>query len=91
MEVAKTYQKRVHTHGYLPLGPGNGDFVTRLLRTREDYLTVPLLLEVFNLGEADKELAMVETVDIDNLRGELRVLFENTQLVKAISAKSHVV
>ncbi len=67
-------KKLIHAHRNPPLRAGHRDLVTRLLRAREDNLAVPLLLQFLNLGQTGKELTMVQSVDIDNLRGKLRVL-----------------
>lgn len=70
-----TYQELIDTQRHLPLRACDGYLITRLFGAGEHNLAVPLLLQIFKVGEAGKELAVVEAIDFDNLRGELRILF----------------
>lgn len=71
----KSYQKFVNTERHLPLGSSNGHLIARLLSAGEDDLAVPFPLQIFDLRQPSEKLAMVEPVDIDDLRRELGILF----------------
>ncbi len=74
-----TYQKLVNTHGNLPLWTSDRDLVACLLRAGKDNLAVPLFLQFFDLLQASEKLAVVQAVNIDNLRGKLGVLGAGVQ------------
>jgi hypothetical protein len=69
-----TYQELVDTVGHLPLRTVDGDLVAGLLGAGKDDLTVELSLQFIELAKAGEELTVVETVNVDNLRGVLGVL-----------------
>jgi hypothetical protein len=71
MFVRDHAQKLVNAVRNLPLRSGNSNLVTRLLGAGEANLAIVLLLEFINLGKATNKLAMVKSVDANDLRGIL--------------------
>jgi len=72
--IDDTYQKFVDAKRHLPLRACDGHLITRLFGAGKHNLAVPFLFEIFDVGEAGKELAVVEAIDLDDLGGELGVL-----------------
>jgi len=70
------YQKLVHAMRNLPLRACDGDLVARHLGAWKHDLALVLALEFVDLVEASKELAMVETINVDDLGGILGILVE---------------
>jgi hypothetical protein len=70
------YQKLIDALGHQPLRTGDGHFIARLLGARKDDLAVPRPLQFLNLRQPGQQLPVVETVDADDLGGELGVLQE---------------
>lgn len=74
--VANAYQKLVDAMRDLPLRASHGHLIAGLFGAWEDDLAVVLALQFINVTETCKELAMVQTVDVHDLRGVLRVLVD---------------
>lgn len=68
-------QERINALRDLILRARDRDGVTSQLRARELDLAVPLLLKLFNLGQAREEFTVVQTVDEDSLRDVFRINF----------------
>ena len=68
------YQELIDALGHEPLRTSDGHFIAGLLSAREDDLAVPSPLQFFNLGQPGEQLAVIKTVNADNLGGELGVL-----------------
>jgi hypothetical protein len=74
MLVRNHAQELVNAVGNLPLRAIHGHLVAGLLGAGEVDLAVVLLLELVNLRKPSNELAMVESINTDDLRGILGVL-----------------
>lgn len=59
---------------HLPLWASHSDLIASLLSAREHNLAVVFALELVNLAETSQKLTMIQAVNIDDLRGILRVL-----------------
>lgn len=74
VEAEDAHQELVNTVGHLPLRTIDGDLIAGLLGAWEDNLAVKLGLQFVELAETGKKLTVVQTVNVDNLRGVLGVL-----------------
>ncbi len=72
--MCQTYEEFISTQWYLPFGTSNRHFVARLLGAGEDDLAIPLLLEFVDLGQAGDKLTVVQSINVNDLGHEFRVL-----------------
>jgi hypothetical protein len=69
----------------LPLRTSHGNLVAGLLSAGEVDLAVVLLLKLVNLGKTRDQLSMIKSVNIDDLRGVLRILTGIVSIDRAAS------